>query len=221
MKRKHLVDDREKAEALGAECAKCPLNGVSARVFAEGHERAKVAIIGEGPGKHECEHGRPFIGQSGIELESWLAKLNVSRTDVLITNATLCMPPGGDLKVFETRKKKDIEAAGNEFRSSVDCCRLRLFTELRIRKCSCGGYEAGPEWLRCKCARPGFTTRGSPPPAVLIPTGNYAMKALLGFEGITNWRGSIIDVDRWRMTGSVFGEVKPMTSEQFLKAVRR
>lgn len=86
------------------------LNGISAEVstctLCELHHSRKVAVpgegpvnseimfIGEGPGFHENEQGRPFVGAAGKFLEELLAKIGMQRDQVFITNVVKCRPPG-------------------------------------------------------------------------------------------------------------------------------
>jgi len=50
-------------------------------------------FIGEGPGFHENEQGRPFVGAAGKFLEELLSKIGMKRSDVFITNVVKCRPP--------------------------------------------------------------------------------------------------------------------------------
>jgi len=60
----------------------------------EGPADADIMLIGEGPGFHENEQGRPFVGASGKFLEELLESINLSREDVFIGNVVKCRPPG-------------------------------------------------------------------------------------------------------------------------------
>jgi DNA polymerase len=51
-------------------------------------------FVGEGPGFHENESGRPFVGAAGKFLDELLASINMKRSDVFITNVVKCRPPG-------------------------------------------------------------------------------------------------------------------------------
>ncbi len=51
-------------------------------------------FIGEGPGFHEDQQGRPFVGAAGKFLEELLANAGLKRNDVFITNVVKCRPPG-------------------------------------------------------------------------------------------------------------------------------
>ena len=76
-------------------CTKCVLNYSRKKaVPGEGPANARIMFIGEGPGFHENEQGRPFVGAAGKFLDDLLGKINMKRTDVFITNVVKCRPPG-------------------------------------------------------------------------------------------------------------------------------
>lgn len=60
----------------------------------EGPSNAEIMFIGEGPGFHENEQGRPFVGAAGRFLEELLANIGMTREQVYITNVVKCRPPG-------------------------------------------------------------------------------------------------------------------------------
>jgi DNA polymerase len=51
-------------------------------------------FIGEGPGFHEDQQGRPFVGAAGQFLESLLTSIGLKREQVYITNVVKHRPPG-------------------------------------------------------------------------------------------------------------------------------
>jgi DNA polymerase len=51
-------------------------------------------LIGEGPGWHEDQQGRPFVGASGKFLTELIGHAGLKREDVFITNVVKCRPPG-------------------------------------------------------------------------------------------------------------------------------
>jgi DNA polymerase len=51
-------------------------------------------FIGEAPGFHEDQQGRPFVGAAGQFLEELLGSIGMTRDDVFITNVIKCRPPG-------------------------------------------------------------------------------------------------------------------------------
>ncbi|MGD9092738.1 MAG: uracil-DNA glycosylase [Anaerolineales bacterium] len=75
-------------------CEKCILHySRKNAVPGEGPPNADMMFIGEGPGFHENEQGRPFVGAAGRFLEELLDKIGLKRTDVYITNVVKCRPP--------------------------------------------------------------------------------------------------------------------------------
>ena len=76
-------------------CQACTLhhsrkNGVPG----EGSPQAEILFIGEGPGFHENELGRPFVGPAGKFLDELLAEAGYVREQVFIANVVKCRPPG-------------------------------------------------------------------------------------------------------------------------------
>ncbi len=76
-------------------CIKCALHySRKLAVPGEGPANAEIMFIGEGPGFHENEQGRPFVGAAGKFLDELLAKIHMKRSDVFIANVVKCRPPG-------------------------------------------------------------------------------------------------------------------------------
>jgi len=59
----------------------------------EGAEDADILFIGEAPGWHEDQQGRPFVGPAGQYLDELLASINLKRDQVYIANVIKCRPP--------------------------------------------------------------------------------------------------------------------------------
>lgn len=77
------------------ECQLCPLSRSRTKaVPGEGPEDAAVMFIGEAPGFHEDQQGRPFVGAAGHFLDELLKSIDLARRDVYITNVVKCRPPG-------------------------------------------------------------------------------------------------------------------------------
>jgi uracil-DNA glycosylase family 4 len=51
-------------------------------------------FVGESPGFHEDQQGRPFVGAAGNFLEELLEGIGLKREDVFIANVIKCRPPG-------------------------------------------------------------------------------------------------------------------------------
>jgi uracil-DNA glycosylase len=76
-------------------CTRCPLSRSRTRaVPGEGPADARILLIGEGPGFHEDQQGRPFVGASGQYLEQLLGSIGLTRQQVFIANVIKCRPPG-------------------------------------------------------------------------------------------------------------------------------
>lgn len=122
--------------AHGARCAECYLrtrrDGLP--VPPELNERAFAIAVGEAPGATEVTEGRPFVGQSGVELQLSLATLGVRRSDLSYSNALLCKPPGDDLDLilgkFDRENTKLRKAGLAPMPSPLECCKPRLDAEL-------------------------------------------------------------------------------------------
>jgi uracil-DNA glycosylase len=75
-------------------CQRCILCKTATRaVPGEGPDNARIMLIGEGPGFHEDQQGRPFVGAAGQFLDSLLASINIKREEVYITNMVKHRPP--------------------------------------------------------------------------------------------------------------------------------
>jgi DNA polymerase len=85
----------DELRASMADCRECGLAaGRTNLVFGEGHPRARLMLIGEGPGAEEDRLGRPFVGPAGQLLDKILAAVGITRAEVYIANVVKCRPPG-------------------------------------------------------------------------------------------------------------------------------
>jgi len=76
------------------ECTRCPLHATRTRaVFGEGDHGAELMFVGEAPGYHEDQQGRPFVGAAGKLLEELLGSIGLTRQDVFIANVLKSRPP--------------------------------------------------------------------------------------------------------------------------------
>ncbi len=84
-------------EAIATEirgCTRCPLHKSRKHaVPGEGSGISGIYFIGEGPGYHENEQGRPFVGAAGQLLNELLASVGLDRRTVWISNVVRCRPP--------------------------------------------------------------------------------------------------------------------------------
>jgi len=76
-------------------CQQCELSKFRNKaVPGEGAEDATLMFIGEAPGWHEDQQGRPFVGPAGKFLDELLASINMNRQQVYIANVVKCRPTG-------------------------------------------------------------------------------------------------------------------------------
>jgi DNA polymerase len=77
-----------------ANCQDCELAKYRTKVVpGEGAEDAELLFIGEAPGWHEDQQGRPFVGAAGEFLDQLLASIGLTRGQVYIANVIKCRPP--------------------------------------------------------------------------------------------------------------------------------
>ncbi len=76
-------------------CTDCALSQSRTKaVPGEGPDNAEIMFVGEAPGWHEDQQGRPFVGQAGQLLDELLKSINLKRANVFIANMVKCRPPG-------------------------------------------------------------------------------------------------------------------------------
>ncbi len=75
-------------------CVRCPLHASRTHaVPGEGPVDAPVFVIGEAPGAREDRLGRPFVGASGVLLNTLLGEASIEREALYITSCVKCRPP--------------------------------------------------------------------------------------------------------------------------------
>lgn len=84
-----IAEEIRSHRPCGFECCEAATNLVPG----EGNPDAAVVIVGEAPGRHEDEQGRPFVGAAGKTLSALLEHAGLVREDVFITNVVKGRPP--------------------------------------------------------------------------------------------------------------------------------
>ena len=97
-----------------AKCWECPLAECAVVPPSGSYKNSQLVVIGEAPGAHEVEQGKPFVGPSGVLLNYALQQAGVDPNNVFKTNVVACRPPNN-------REPDFIE---------VEACRGRLLHEL-------------------------------------------------------------------------------------------
>lgn len=94
-------------------CSRCGLSCIRNNVvFGVGYPKAKIMLIGEGPGKEEDASGYPFVGRAGKKLTRLMADVGLTREEVYITNIVKCRP-------VNTLTKKDRRPTNEEAESCL------------------------------------------------------------------------------------------------------
>ncbi|KAF0221534.1 MAG: DNA polymerase [Geobacteraceae bacterium] len=77
------------------ECGRCQLGNTRTNlVFGVGNPAARLAFVGEAPGRDEDLQGEPFVGEAGQLLSKIINAMGFERSDVYICNVLKCRPPG-------------------------------------------------------------------------------------------------------------------------------
>jgi len=63
-------------------------------VHGEGPSPCNVMLVGEAPGQHEAEQGRPFVGRTGVAQDRILRQVGLTRSKMYITNLKKNYDPG-------------------------------------------------------------------------------------------------------------------------------
>lgn len=104
-------------------CRGCDLYlNATQTVFGEGAAHAQVMLVGEQPGDKEDLAGSPFVGPSGMLLDTALAEAGIDRSQAYVTNA---------VKHFKWRPvgKRRLHEKPNQM--EISACRPWLEEELR------------------------------------------------------------------------------------------
>ncbi len=75
-------------------CKNCALSeGRDKFCYGNGNPKAKLMLIGEGPGADEDRTGKVFVGRAGQLLTKMLSAIQLPREEVYIANIVKCRPP--------------------------------------------------------------------------------------------------------------------------------
>ena len=102
----NMPNELKELENICKNCTLCDLSKTRTNVvFGEGNPKAKLMLIGEGPGEMEDKTGRPFVGRAGQLLTKIIENvLNLKREDLYIANIVKCRPPNNRVPSIEEAK---------------------------------------------------------------------------------------------------------------------
>jgi uracil-DNA glycosylase family 4 len=107
-------------------CERCPLR-FKKKVLPDGPVPAKIAFVGEEPGRVEERQGKGFVGPSGRLLwEALGPAIGFQRSDVWVSNAALCRSERVRLDNGAVLPREVVQQMATE------CCHRRLLDELRV-----------------------------------------------------------------------------------------
>jgi uracil-DNA glycosylase family 4 len=112
-----------------SDCRKCALaGGRTTVVFGTGNANADLMFVGEAPGFHEDQQGKPFVGRAGKLLDQLLDEIGLTRKECFIANVLKCRPPGN-------RDPHPVE---------IDACKGHLWRQIELIEprvvCSLGNF---------------------------------------------------------------------------------
>ncbi|MFH0823726.1 MAG: uracil-DNA glycosylase [Pseudomonadota bacterium] len=94
-KREYSVESLAAIRSEIGDCTRCTLHkGRTNIVFGEGRSDADLMFVGDAPGVDEDVQGRHFVGEAGLLLTKMIRAMGLERSDVYITDAVKCRPPG-------------------------------------------------------------------------------------------------------------------------------
>lgn len=107
-------------------CRRCGLHeGRKHIVFGSGNPRARLVLVGEGPGYEEDLQGRPFVGPAGQLLTKILKAIDLTRDEVYICNIVKCRPPGN-----RNPERQETESCLPFLRRQISAIRPKLICAL-------------------------------------------------------------------------------------------
>lgn len=122
------------AEAVQA-CRRCPIGCTGTRAVAgEGAGRSALMIVGEQPGDHEEQAGRPFVGPAGQLLRAHLAAAGMDLSRAWLTNAVkhfkFVPQRGGKARLHQNPAAREIDTCRWWLESERALVRPRLILAL-------------------------------------------------------------------------------------------
>src|SRR5215469_2458346 len=141
-----------------------------------GPKDARVAIVGEAPGREETAALRPFVGPSGQELERMLALAGIDLAACYVTNVFDRQPEGNNTALYGVGRSNASPES-------------RALGPLTTQPLTYAGDAAMAARARL------LAELASVAPNLVLALGNTACWALLGRQGIANLRGNLTTVD--------------------------
>lgn len=138
--------------------------------------RARVALVGEAPGRTEARGGAPFIGASGSILNGLLGEIGLTRSQCYITNVVKYRPPGNRTPAF-----REIDAGIAWLRAELGLlsCRRLICLGAVARDAVCGPFGSAVGWGQVACGRGAWLIAPVYHPAVAMYRGEGGRRQML------------------------------------------
>jgi DNA polymerase len=109
-----------------AGCTACALARTRTKtVPGDGAPDAEIMFIGEAPGYHEDQQGKPFVGAAGQFLNELLASIGLDRSKVFIANVCKCRPPNN-----RDPQPEEIAACAPFLQAQIDAIQPKIVVTL-------------------------------------------------------------------------------------------
>ena len=125
---------RTKAQALRRiarqieSCRTCKRGAVGKAVVGEGSANAQIVFVGEAPGRHEAESGRPFVGQAGQWLRRAIQTSGLHEDTVYLTSPI-------KYRRMRGATAADVAHGGIHLRQQIDIINPRIVVLLGSTAC--------------------------------------------------------------------------------------
>nr|BAL56283.1 DNA polymerase bacteriophage-type [uncultured delta proteobacterium] len=107
-------------------CTRCRLHEQRTQtVFSRGNPSARLAFVGEGPGREEDLQGKPFVGAAGQLLDRIIAAMGMTEGDVYIANVVKCRPPSNRVPMPD-----EMDACGGYLTRQLELVRPEVIVAL-------------------------------------------------------------------------------------------
>ena len=92
----------EKLKSYGAKCDGCPFFSKNEfrPVLPVVPNKPYGVVIGEAPGKDDCQQGIPFIGATGEALNEELTEAGLLRAKLVLIHAICCLPTNKNISIM-------------------------------------------------------------------------------------------------------------------------
>ena len=167
-------------------------------VMPEGSPTARVYLVGEAPGRHEAEAGRPFVGPAGMALREMMHEAGMNELQIRLANALPFRPIQRSVKRGLRNRKptdREIRDYGPIVLADIASVRPKLIIALGRSAASLFGISTTIDGARKRA----FCFQAIP----LRITYHPGFVLRFGGKGSQLWRRAVRDLrDYWKRSSS-------------------